>query len=208
MKIPKLWTDIPFEVFFSALLSHFSSCMWFNKVLSLARLLCSTFFLLCCFLCAPIYWVNLCLHSKARLQIPFMLNIDMNYDHRKHQFFSPRLLFVFFASPWWPKRKNKSEWNAFHGSDQNVLLSFFSLSLTVCDIKSKTQIGHSKLWKLELSPKRKQKARKICWNQFVFLFKQQFVSSLPCFIPYSLFSFKFPKGIIININWSLYKHKL
>jgi hypothetical protein len=42
------------------------------------------------------------------------------------------------------------------------------------------------------------------------LFKQQIVYPLPCLILYSLFCFKFPLGIIININWSplFLKHTL
>lgn len=66
------------------------------------------------------------------------------------------------------------------------------------------------LWQRIMNVKllHQMKPNEIYSKSICILFKQQFVSSLPCLILYSLFCFKFPKGIIININWSLYKHKM
>lgn len=51
-------------------------------------------------------------------------------------------------------------------------------------------------------PNARQSRAEIYSKSICILFKQQFVSALPRLILYSLFDFKFPKGIIININWS------
>lgn len=75
----------------------------------------------------------------------------------------------------------------------------------VCERDRKT--GHlQKLMNVKVSPSDLPNARQsraeIYSKSICILFKQQFVSALPRLILYSLFDFKFPKGIIININWS------
>lgn len=78
--------------------------------------------------------------------------------------------------------------------------------------QSECEMGHlEKSWMLNFSPNYSLhqvfSEAEIYSKSICVLFKQQFVSSLPCLILYSLFSFKFPKGIIININWSLSKRR-
>lgn len=159
-----------------------------------------------------IYWVNLCLPVQW-LWIPFMLQYRcINYDYRKHQFFACFSLLAFHESD--EKRRKNWTWKqrSFSGEGKREKnykwFQFFSCSNAEKQrIKEKSKDNHefssfissflpAKIWDTEKT------ARKIYSKSICILFKQQIVYPLPCLILYSLFCFKFPLGIIININWS------